>query len=97
MTVSGLTGFSEPVTGTCSGMATTPTLDFRLSDGSTFHVSFRADGGSLLLAAPGIEVRQTLAAVDLTATSTSLRVAADLLTEGTTENSGRLLIDGACS
>ena len=67
MTVSGLTGFSEQVAGTCSGMATSPTIEFPLSDGSAFRMSFGADGGSLLLAAPGIEVRQTLDAVEVTA------------------------------
>ena len=97
LTVSGLTGFSERVAGTCSSMGTTPTLEFPLSDGSTFRVSFQADGGELLLAAPGIEVRQTLDAVELTAGPESLRVSAELLTDGTTENSGRLLVDGACS
>jgi hypothetical protein len=97
LTVSGLTGFSQRVAGSCSSMGSTPTLEFPLSDGSTVRVSFQADGGSLLLAAPGIEVRQTLDAVELTAGSDSLRVAAELLTEGTTENSGRLLVEGTCS
>jgi hypothetical protein len=96
MTVSGLTGFSESVAGTCSNMATSPTLEFPLSDGSTFRMSFGADGGSLLLAAPGIEVRQTLAAVELTGEGGALRVAADLLTEGTSENSGHLVVEGTC-
>jgi hypothetical protein len=97
MTVSGLTGFSESVAGTCSNMASSPTLEFPLSDGSAFRMSFGADGGSLVLAAPGIEVRQTLAAVELAGDGGSLRVAADLLTEGTSENSGRLLVEGTCS
>jgi hypothetical protein len=97
LTVSGLTGFAEPVTGTCAAMATGPTLDMRLSDGSTLSLAFDGDGGSLVLAAPGIEVRQTLDAVDLSVSGTSVSLGADLLTEGTSERSGRLSLDGTCS
>jgi hypothetical protein len=96
LAVSGLTAFAEPVTGTCAAMATSPVLEMTLSEGSTLTVRFDGDGGSLLLAAPGIEVRQTLDAVSLTTEGGSVSLGADLLTEGTTERSGRLALEATC-
>ncbi len=97
LTVSGLTGFAEQVTGTCAGSAGTTTLRTALSDGSTLTLTFDDDGGALLLAAPGIEVRQTFDAVDLTVSGRSVSLDADLLTEGTSERSGHLTLDATCA
>ncbi|TFV62895.1 UNVERIFIED_ORG: hypothetical protein E4P37_16130 [Bacillus sp. AZ43] len=96
LSVSGLTAFAEPVTGSCASMASQPTVIATLSDGSTLRVGFAEEGGTLLLAAAGIESAHTLAGVDLDATSGGFRLAADLLTEGTSERSGRLVLDGTC-
>lgn len=96
LTVSGLTAFAEQVTGSCATMSSEPTLAAVLSDGSTLRVTFGGSGGRLLLTAPGIEVRQTLASPEVTAGAESFRVASDLFTQGTSEHSGRIVLEGTC-
>jgi hypothetical protein len=97
LTVSGLVGFAEPVAGSCSDMATAPAFRVGLSDGSSLELGFGEGGGTLLLSASGIEVRQTLSEVAMRAEAGTVTVDAQLLTDGTSERSGRLHLSGTCS
>jgi microcompartment protein CcmK/EutM len=97
LAVSGLAAFDEPVDGTCTGMAVAPMLEARLSDGSLLRVSFDADRATSVLTAPGIEARHALDNVRTTVDGTAVSIEGDLLTDGTTERSGSLLVTGECT
>jgi hypothetical protein len=94
--VSGTAAFAEAVRGSCSGSSQARSFVMDLSDGSSLEISFGPDGGRSRLTAPGIEVDQTLTAVDLQVDG-GLVVSADLLTGGTSEPSGHLALTGTCS
>lgn len=94
--VSGITAFSETVSGECTQSAGGRGFTADLSDGSVLQVDFGASGGTSVLRAPGIEVDQTLTDVHLRVDD-GVALVADLLTGGTSEPSGHLEITGTCS
>ncbi|MCZ2822326.1 hypothetical protein O2V63_18455 [Modestobacter sp. VKM Ac-2977] len=96
LAVSGLTAFAEPVQGRCTQTPDGRGFELVLSDGSQLTVSFGPDGGASRLAAPGIDVEQTLHDVDLEV-SGDLELTAGLYTGGTTEPSGSLTLSGTCA
>jgi hypothetical protein len=96
LNVSGLVSFAEPVTGACTETDDGRGFESELSDGSQLRIAFGADGGSLDLTAPGVEVQQTLTAVDLRVDG-GLTLAAGLLTGGTSEPSGSLQLQVVCA
>jgi hypothetical protein len=97
MNVSGLVGFDEPVTGRCTADGGTRGFAMSLSDGSELTVEFGSDGGVSRLTAPGIEVTQTLADIDVRVSDGGVQVSAGLVTAGTSEPSGRLSLEGRCA
>jgi hypothetical protein len=98
LTVSGLVGFDEDVTGTCTTSPARSTFLVRLADGSTDTTAFDATGGSTLLRAPdGTTSTNTLQEVRMTVQHGVLTLAAGMVTTGTTEASGRIALTATCS
>lgn len=98
LTVSGLVGFDEDVTGTCTTSPARSTFLVRLADGSTDTTTFDATGGSTLLRAPdGTTSTNTLQEVRMTVQHGVLTLAAGMVTTGTTEASGRIALTATCS
>jgi hypothetical protein len=95
LTVSGLVGFAEPVTGRCLTAETNPVLEVDLSDGSVLRVEAGSDGLASVLRAPGVEARHTLADVRLAAGPPAV-MSGHLLTDGTTEPAGSLHLEFRC-
>jgi hypothetical protein len=95
LTVSGLVGFAEPVTGRCLSDQADPVLEVDLSDGSVLRVAAGSDGLQSALRAPGVEARHTVADVRLAAGPPAV-VAGGLLTDGTTEPAGSLHLEFTC-
>jgi hypothetical protein len=95
LTVSGLVGFAEPVTGRCLTGETDPVLEVDLSDGSVLRMEAGSDGVHGALRAPGVEARHTLADVRLAAGPPAV-MSGRLLTDGTTEPAGSLHLEFTC-
>lgn len=96
LSLSGLVAFDEAVTGSCATMATGPALSVRLADGSVLRLAFDRERASSVLTAPGIEARHALDDVRTSVSGSEVEVEADLLTDGTTERSGTLVLTGRC-
>jgi hypothetical protein len=95
LAVSGLVAYDEQITGRCRPSASPPAVEAQLSDGSVLRLTAADDGLTTALTAPGIEVRHSLADVEL-GTSGGTVVSGRLLTEGTTEPSGSLRMEFTC-
>ena len=92
----GLAGFDEPVTGTCDTVSTPPTLAFALADGSSVTLRFERSGGELSVAAPGVAVEEVLRDVQMEVSGSEVTLDAELLTAGSSENSGDLTLQASC-
>lgn len=98
LTVSGLVGFNENVTGTCTTSSTGSTFVVRLADGSTNTTTFDSTGGSTVLIAPdGTTSANTLPEVVLAVQSGTLTLSGAMVAAGTTVPSGKLALTASCS
>lgn len=98
LTVSGLVGFNENVTGTCTTSPAGSTFVARLADGSTDTTTFDGTGGSSVLRAPdGTTSANTLTKVVMAVQSGKLTLSGAMVTAGTTEPSGKLALTASCA